>query len=327
MFLVEVVADKILDPVDNDSPDLRVAQLVLGLGLEDRILDLHRHRADNAFPHILAQEFLAGELVDAFQDPFAEGREMGAAFVGIGAVDKGEVVLAIALGMAEGEFQGLVLVIEGLIQPALLDLIVQQIKQAVGGKEAFLFQVKFQTGVEIGIAPQPFADKLQVKGILLEMRVVGQKLDQGAVLFRGFALILPLQHAFGKHGPGKTALPEGGNRELFGQGIDRLGAHSVEAHGKLKDIGIVFRPGIDHRNAFHQLAQGDAAAEIAHLDPALFAVVDGDNDLLARSHDKFIDRIINHLFEQDIDAVVRMGAVAQPADIHAGPQTDMLQRA
>ncbi len=123
----------VFDLVDDPGADLGVAQLVLGLGFEDRILDLDGQGADHAVPHILADEFLAGVLVDPLEDPLAEGGEMGAALVGIGAVDKGEIGLAVTVGMGEGELQGLVLVMDGLVELAAVDLLVQQIEQAIGG--------------------------------------------------------------------------------------------------------------------------------------------------------------------------------------------------
>ena len=84
-------------------------ELVLGLRLEDRVLHLDGDGAHHPFPHILAGKLLAGKIVDPFEDPLAEGGKMGAALVGIGAVDKGEIGLAVALGMGKGEFQGGVL--------------------------------------------------------------------------------------------------------------------------------------------------------------------------------------------------------------------------
>jgi hypothetical protein len=43
-------------------------------------------------------------------------------------------------------------------------------------------------------------------------------------------------------------------------------------------------------------------------------------------HDEFVDRIIDDLFEQDIDSVIVMGSIPGPPDIHPGPGTDVLER-
>ncbi len=47
--------------------------------------------------------------------------------------------------------------------------------------------------------------------------------------------------------------------------------------------------------------------------------------LLAVAHDEFVNGVINDLLEQDVAAVVVMGAVADAADVHAGAQADMFQ--
>jgi len=47
---------------------------------------------------------------------------------------------------------------------------------------------------------------------------------------------------------------------------------------------------------------------------------------VAGSHDKFVHRVIDHLLDEHVDAVVGLRAVAQLADIHARTQPDMLPR-
>ena len=37
------------------------------------------------------------------------------------------------------------------------------------------------------------------------------------------------------------------------------------------------------------------------------------------------DGVVDHLLEEDVDAVVRIGAIAQTADVHAGAQADVLE--
>ena len=48
-------------------------------------------------------------------------------------------------------------------------------------------------------------------------------------------------------------------------------------------------------------------------------------DLFAMLHDEFIDAIIDHFFEHDIDPIIRMGSIAQAANVHARAQADMRQ--
>jgi hypothetical protein len=189
--------------------------------------------------------------------------------------------------------------------------------------KALAFIVDLEPGIEVGIAPEPLAHELPHVVVAFKGIGVRMKRDQGAVLFVGVALLFCDQLAVGKGGPGKLAVAKRGYFETVGQGIDRLGAHPVEPHGKLEHLGVVLGPGIDHAHTLNELAQGDTAPEIPHLDHAVRA--DIHVDPLAHPHDELVHRIVYHLFEEDVDAVVRMAAVAEPTDVHAGPQADMFQ--
>ena len=107
------------------------------------------------------------------------------------------------------------------------------------------------------------------------------------------------------------------------QRIDGLGADTVKPNAKLEYVVVVLGTGIDHGNAFDDFAQGNTTAVVTHFDQV---AVEFDVDLFARPHDKFIDGIIDNFFEQDINAVIRVGPVAQATDVHAGAQADVLER-
>ena len=53
--------------------------------------------------------------------------------------------------------------------------------------------------------------------------------------------------------------------------------------------------------------------------------VDRDEHLAAVAHDELVYRVVDDLLEQDINTVVVMAAVADPADVHAGPRPDVFQ--
>jgi len=90
------------------------------------------------------------------------------------------------------------------------------------------------------------------------------------------------------------------------EGIDGLLADAVEADGLLEGLGVVFRASVDDGDAVHQLAQRDAAAVVADLDGAVGEL---DLDLAAAAHHEFVDGVIDGLLEQDVDAVLGVGAV------------------
>jgi hypothetical protein len=129
----------------------------------------------------------------------------------------------------------------------------------------------------------------------------------------------------GETGGGKPALTEGRHLEVLGQGIDGLGSHPVQTDGKLKDVGIVLRSGIDDRNTIDYLAQRDTPAEVP--DPYQTLLIYRDIYPLAGPHDELIDRVVDDFLQQDVDAVILIGTIAEPADVHPRPLPDVFQRA
>ena len=104
--------------------------------------------------------------------------------------------------------------------------------------------------------------------------------------------------------------------------VDGLGADAVEADAELENVVVVFRAGVDFGDAIHDFAQRNAAAEIAHADGV---ALDVDLHLLAVAHDEFVHGVVNDLLDQDVAAVVAIGAVADAADVHAGAQADVFE--
>jgi hypothetical protein len=76
------------------------------------ILELDRHRADHAVADVLAGEAVLGVLVDPLEDALAEGALVGAAVVGVLAVDEAEVGLAVGVGVGEGELEAVALAVD-----------------------------------------------------------------------------------------------------------------------------------------------------------------------------------------------------------------------
>src|SRR5262249_19227538 len=105
--------------------------------------------------------------------------------------------------------------------------------------------------------------------------------------------------------------------------VDGLGAHAVEPDAELEDVVIVLGARVNLGHTIDDLAQWNAAAEIAHTDDV---VLDVDLNLLAVAHDVFVDGVVDHLLEQDVTAVVVMRAIANTPDVQAGAQPDVFER-
>jgi hypothetical protein len=136
------------------------------------------------------------------------------------------------------------------------------------------------------------------------------------------AFLLRLEFSSFEFGAEKLAIPMAGNRKARRKCVDRLGADTVQADTKLKDVIVVLRAGINLGNAIDHFAQWDSAAVIPDPDEGL---IDGYVDLATVAHDEFIDGIIDHLFEEDIDAVIVMAAVPQTANVHSSTGPDVFQ--
>ena len=77
--LVEKIDHAGLDFRNDPAADFGVAELVFGLRLEHRALELYGDGARDAFAHVNAVLVLLVKLVDALEEPFAERGQVRAA--------------------------------------------------------------------------------------------------------------------------------------------------------------------------------------------------------------------------------------------------------
>ena len=112
------------------------------------------------------------------------------------------------------------------------------------------------------------------------------------------------------------------HEEVLGERVDGLGADAVQADGELENFVVVLGAGVDLGDAVHDFAEGNAPSIIAHGDDV---ALNADLDLLARTHDEFIDGIVDDLLEEDVAAVIVVGAIPEAPDVHAGAQPDVFE--
>ena len=112
-------------------------------------------------------------------------------------------------------------------------------------------------------------------------------------------------------------------RFLEREGVDGLRAHAVHAGGELEGVGVELAAGVHLAHALDHLAEGDAAAVVAHGRLARLEV-DGHVNLPAEAHHELVHGVVDHLLHEDVDAVVVAAAVADVPDVHAGALADVL---
>ena len=153
--------------IDQVGADFGVAELVLGLGLEDRVLEPDGHGADHALAHVIAVELLAGVFAHGLEQALAEGAEVGAAVGGVLAVDErveGLAVAAVAVG--ETELEGLFRVMQRRVYrlaAVRLQVLHDQVQEAVAGLEDLAVEQKPEPRVEVAVMPQAPLDVLRLK--------------------------------------------------------------------------------------------------------------------------------------------------------------------
>ena len=211
----------------------------------------------------------------------------------------------------------------GIVDGRLTDLTGEQVEQASLGYELLPVVDELQAAVQAGVGPQPLLDVLGDKRVVFEHLQIGDELDVGSVgLSRLPAFLLPLEPAALENRLEVLAVAVGDDPELRGKGVDGLRAHAIETDAELEHVVVVLRTGVDHGYAVDDLAQRDSPTVVADADGR---AIDGDVDLLAVSHDVFVDPVVYGLLEQDVDAIVGVGPVAKPADVHTWPEADVLQ--
>ena len=249
---------------------------------------------------------------------------MRAAVGGELAVDERKKGLVEALGVGERDFERRRAVVQGAIDGFVADFLEHEVRQAVFGDDFLPVVGDGQPRVQAGVEPQPPLDELVLVGGQAEDVRIGLELDQGAVLRAGaLAGEFLDDFAAGEARAGKPAVAVRLDEEVGREGVDGLGAHAVEADGELEDVVVVLRAGVDARDAFDHLAQRDAAAVVADGD---LGALDRDVDPLAVAHDELVHGVVDDFLQQDVDAVVVLGAVAHAADVHARALADVFQR-
>jgi len=321
---VQEVGDDIPDPGDQVGPDFGVAELVLGLRLENGILEADRDGADHGFAHVVAVKLGLGEFVDALEEALPERREVRAAVGGELPVDERKEGFVEPLGMGEGDFQGGGAMVERPVDGFIAHFLEDQVGEAVFRNDFLAVVNEGEAGVQAGVEPQAALDQVVLVRHDPENAGIGLEFDQRAVGFAGtlagkFLDDFPARKPRTREFSFAVRLDKKGG----GEGIDGLGADAVEADGKLENIVVVLRTRIDARDALDHLAERNAPAIVAYVD---LGACDRDVDALPVAHDELVHRVVDDLLQQDIDAVVVLGAIAHPPDVHARPLANVLQR-
>ena len=325
-IVVEVLADEIEHEVAhrNARLDLLRTQLDLGLRLENRIGDLHRNGGDDRRADVRRIVILVVKFFHGLGDRLAERRLMRTALRGVLPVDERVVTLAITRSVGDGHLDVVAREVDRGVERRIGHLFVEQVQQTVLRNIGLPVEPEGQAEIEVGVVLHHLLDILHVVAVSSENLFVHAERSRRAVLFVDAALpTVALLDALREGDRARLAVADRTDRKLARKHVDGLDADAVQTDGLLEGRAAVFAAGIHLADGRRERFERNAAAVVAHRD---HVVGHRDLDQLAGAHDEFVDRVVDNLLDQDIDAVVGLRAVAQLADIHARTQADMLAR-
>ena len=325
--IVQVAGDEVVhEAADGGAvvllllPHVVGTQLGLGLAFEIRFLDLDADGAYQALPDIFRSVILLEEILERLGYRLSQGCQVGAAVAGVLAVDEGGNVLSVAAAMGKDHLDVFAFQVDEGIERRLGHVLVHEVQEAVFRFIGNPVQYQGQSFLEVGVILDQGLYILHLEMVVPEHQRIGRKDHQRAIFFVGGTLSGIDELAALVFGPGGLPVAERLDPVRGRKGVHRLGSHAVQTNGFLEVLVVELAAGVQLAGDHDNRAQRDAAAEIAHGN---LPVHDVDEDLFAVSHRVFVDGIVYDFFDEHIDAVSLVVAVAEPPDIHAGPPADM----
>ena len=158
----------------------------------------------------------------------------------------------------------------------------------------------------------------------LHVRLVA---DERAVLLGRLLLaaLLRLQLTFFEIRLGILAVAERPHLEEGGKRVHGLRADAVHAGGELEAVRIELAARIHLTDAVHHLAERNAASVVPNRRLAR-VIVDVDVNPLALPHHELVNRVVDDLLHQDVNAIMVHRARPGLANVHAGTHTNMRHR-
>ena len=212
------------------------AKLDLGLALEHRLLDIQRDGCHDTCTDVAILEVLLEELLDGLGNMFLESTLVGSALRGVLTIDKRIVLLAILIGMGEGNLDILSLQMDDGIEGIGTHAVLEQVLQTTTAEDAATIIHNGETGVQIGIVAKHVLHDVIVELIVLEQRIIGLEVDIGAVLVVSLLSNIVGELAFLKCGLAHHAITERVNLEVDTQRIDGLDTHTIQANRLLEGL-------------------------------------------------------------------------------------------
>ena len=214
------------------------------------------------------------------------------------------------------------------VERVLGHVLVQKVQKAVFRRVGLPVEPDRQAPVQVGVVADQLLDVLQVVGVGAEDLLVDTEADLRAVALRKAALpAVALLEALLEIDRVGLAVAHRARRKGARKVVHGLDAHAVQAHGLLEGrallVVVILATGVHHAHGRRKRVERNAPPVVAHRHDV---ILDRDVDLVAEAVHVFVDRVVGHLLDQHVDAVVGLRAVAEFADVHARAKAHMLAR-
>ena len=328
MDVQEVVYLK-LDEVANILVDalaarrhLQRAELNLGLALKHRFFHVDGYGSHKAVAYVGELVVLAEELLYGARYVLLEGALVGAALGGVLSVDKRVILLAILVGMCKGYLYVLALDVYDGVKRVGGHGVGKEVGKTIARQYAMTVVHDGKTRVEVGIVAQHRLHDVVVERVVNEERWVWLEVDVCAVLVVGVGGLVVGKVALLKLQRPYLAVSVRLYLEVGRESVDRLHTHTVKADALLERLGVVLAACVEHRHSLDELALRYTASVVAHRHAQ--TLVDVDLDAASGVHLKLVDRVVDYLLKQHVDAVLGQVAIAQTTDVHTGTGAHVL---
>ena len=236
-------------------------------------------------------------------------------------IHEGIVFFAILIGMREGYFDVLSFQMHNVVKPFGSHVVLQQVLQAMTGKDFLTVINKGQPRIQVSIVTEQGFNKLILELIAHKERIVRLEEDGCSGFFRGVFGHIAYQPTFLESRPTHLSVTETRHFETAAQGIHRLDTNPIQTDTLLERLGIVLTTGIQLTDRLNELALRNTPAIVADAHTKI--VFDGHFNLLSGSHLELVDAVVHHFLQEDVDTVIVLLSVTQPADVHTRTDTDV----
>ena len=298
---VQVVIDLLFDEIAYVFVDglavgchLRRTEFDFRLTLEHRFLDVDGDGGHKTVANVAVFVF-PEKFLDGAGDVFLESRLMGAALNRVLTVDEGIIFLAVLVGVGQRNFDVLALQMDDGVERVVGHSVFQQVFQAVARQDSPTVVHNRQTRIQIGIVAQHRFDDVVVERVVFEKRVVGFEEDERAVfVLRRLGGVARHNTSF-EGDAAHLSVAIGTSLEARTQEVHRLDAHAVHSDRLLKRLRVVFSARVELADGLDEFSLRNTASVVAHRYAKV--VVDVDFDAFSGVHPKFVNRVVDGLFQ------------------------------